>query len=261
MGETTKPPWSGPVRVLEGLSRHFRRLVTEDGWLADVDADHADAIAAALNRPEPEAVTVRGVVDAAVELKATISAFLNRPEANRPEKPESSGCGCAKVLLDEAERYNPGWYIAQELRSIASRLPTPAAASVGDAAAELERIACRLSNAGIAWRDGDGIRSEESRVAEVLATLAAKDAELARLREENERLTVQLAGCGVAAMDGSVGQEAPRDAYGWSPAYESVLQLRRDHDAQLKRRSDARRAVVELCSHLGLLVVTVDEAV
>lgn len=50
--------------------------------------------------------------------------------------------------------------------------------------------------------------------------------------DELERTRVQLAGCDVAAHGGtSKAVVAKRDAYGWSPTYQAVLDLRRKYDA------------------------------
>lgn len=50
------------------------------------------------------------------------------------------------------------------------------------------------------------------------------------LSREVERLQVQLAACGVAALGGT-RKTARKYSYGWSPAYQDTLNLRRDYDA------------------------------
>lgn len=53
--------------------------------------------------------------------------------------------------------------------------------------------------------------------------------EVKRLREEIEQLQVQLAGCLMAA-DGGTKDIAKKGSYGWSPAYQAVLDLRKKFD-------------------------------
>lgn len=56
-----------------------------------------------------------------------------------------------------------------------------------------------------------------------------------RWRDDCEQLQVQLAGC-LTAAQGFTSQEyiATKGMYGWSTAYQNVLELRRRHDKMLK---------------------------
>lgn len=49
-------------------------------------------------------------------------------------------------------------------------------------------------------------------------------------KSECEQLGVQLAGCMTAALGWNQKKPAKRGDYGWSPAYQDVLNLRRNFD-------------------------------
>jgi hypothetical protein len=53
------------------------------------------------------------------------------------------------------------------------------------------------------------------------------------LRAKNEQLTVQLAGCSVAA-EGGTKDPATREQWGWSPAYQEVMDLRIKYDTSIQ---------------------------
>ena len=62
-----------------------------------------------------------------------------------------------------------------------------------------------------------------------------------------EQLRVQLAGCAVAAQGGiSPDQIAETGDYGWSPAYQDVLNLRNRYD-DLRQENARLRAALETC--------------
>lgn len=75
---------------------------------------------------------------------------------------------------------------------------------------------------------------------ESLRTIHEQQKENEKLSTEVEQLRVQLAGCAVAAQGGTdpeQSQVAKKGDYGWSPAYQDVLELRRKYD-ELKFRME-----------------------
>lgn len=58
------------------------------------------------------------------------------------------------------------------------------------------------------------------------------------MTDREEQLTVQLAGCGAAAL-GATRRPAKRGDWGWSPAYQSVLDLRRAFDRLYRKHFGA----------------------
>ena len=65
---------------------------------------------------------------------------------------------------------------------------------------------------------------------------AGRDSQINALREQVEQMTVQLAGVSTAA-EGCTRDPAKRGEWGWSPAYQDVLDLRRKYDALLRKAS------------------------
>jgi hypothetical protein len=68
--------------------------------------------------------------------------------------------------------------------------------------------------------------------------------EVKRLKDEIDQLDVQLAGCLVAA-DGGTNDPAKKGSYGWSPAYQAVLDLRRKYDNLVLLKQSLPKIVLE----------------
>ena len=71
---------------------------------------------------------------------------------------------------------------------------------------------------------------------EVKARLQERTKQCHSALDEVEKLRVQLAGCSVAASGGTTGSVvATKGDYGWSVAYQDVLELRLKYDELLLR--------------------------
>lgn len=80
-----------------------------------------------------------------------------------------------------------------------------------------------------AREESGAVIGEPIRLKARIAQTTKHQKEIRRLKDEVEQLTVQLAGCLVAA-DGGTKDPAKKGSYGWSPAYQAVLDLRTKFD-------------------------------
>jgi len=69
-----------------------------------------------------------------------------------------------------------------------------------------------------------------------------------------EILIVQLAGCATAAQ-GHTANPAVKSDYGWSPAYQDVLDLRQRYDAAVSRAENAIACAAERQAELGMVAI------
>ena len=70
------------------------------------------------------------------------------------------------------------------------------------------------------------------------------EAEIDWLKQENEQLQVQMAGCCTAALGGLI-DPATKGMYGWSPTYQDVLDLRIRYERLKQELATEREKVRE----------------
>jgi hypothetical protein len=69
--------------------------------------------------------------------------------------------------------------------------------------------------------------------------------EIERLKEEIAQLDTQMAGCLTAAEGWSCDEHAKKGDYGWSPAYQAVLELRKKYDGLLLLKSSLPKITLQ----------------
>jgi hypothetical protein len=75
---------------------------------------------------------------------------------------------------------------------------------------------------------------------------------LKKALDENAQRDVQLAGCGVAACGGIHDSTlAKEEAYGWSPSYQDVVELRQKYEALLEREEELEKGIEQAIGELG----------
>jgi hypothetical protein len=124
------------------------------------------------------------------------------------------------------------------------------------------------------WNDGIDIdvpSLDAKRFAWLIATpyieeLSQLEEQVRQLQERAEQAEVQLAGCGVAALGWSNGeQRAKQGDYGWSASYQDVLNLREKWECSGRQVGQLREALDHASTllHVGFIehaIDTVDEA-
>lgn len=99
-----------------------------------------------------------------------------------------------------------------------------------------EPISHGFSDKGTHFTEADAqqyhtlVKIEAELIALLRRTRGALRTELSAFRVEVERLRVQLAGC-LTAAEGHISDPATKEMFGWSVAYEQVLQLRIRYEA------------------------------
>ena len=98
-------------------------------------------------------------------------------------------------------------------------------------------------------KDGETWYEMRERVAGAFVSYEDHAAEVEKLRDGNEQLRVQLAGCSVAAgqnTENSRKERCTREMYGWSPAYQDVCNAV-DREIKLRAERDEARSLILEC--------------
>lgn len=115
----------------------------------------------------------------------------------------------------------------------------------------LQARAERAEASDAAWRILCG--GKQKIIEKLEADLAAARARVAELETRNEQLQVQLAGCGVAALQNtrtSIAERVGNGVYGYSASYQDVCNA---VDREIEWRERAERAESDLAAARALL--------
>jgi len=179
--------------------------------------------------PAPGRVGEWAKVDA-VRYSSAVLAHLGAHPTASEDVSHTSWHGTAKRLQAEVERLKTKLGSAEHVAKEANKLAVDYQVEIRDLKQQVERLT-RERDEWKQWADKK-LDEQAGRIHDLELTVEMKMDESDEQRERIEQLTVQLAGCSVVANGGDSKEPAKQGDYGWSVAYQDVLDLRRKSDEQ-----------------------------